>query len=77
MLQKGQSLHLNFLKQNIGTYQDMIVEVSTDKYAYGTTSSYIKVRIPAGQTSLPGNLIRIAITDVEGTIALGVPVNKS
>jgi hypothetical protein len=55
----------------------MIVEVSTDKYAYGTTSSYIKVRIPAGQTSLPGNLIRIAITDVEGTIALGVPVNKS
>jgi len=75
MLEIGQAMHLNFLRKNIDTYQDMIVEVITDKYAYGTTSSYIKVRIPASQTSVPGNLIKIAITDVEGIIALGVPVN--
>jgi threonylcarbamoyladenosine tRNA methylthiotransferase MtaB len=73
----GKSMYSDFIQKNIGTTQDLIVESVEDEFISGTTSNYIKVRVPDKNSIRPGSLIKIRVT--RGTTGLieGVPHNES
>ena len=77
MLTIGKKKKMDFLKYNIGIDHEIIIESCRNNVITGTTSNYIKVRVPTDASLSPGRLVGVRITGIEGQDAVGFPLRSA
>ena len=65
MIEAAAKCESDFLKQQIGTIQEVLFETEENGYSYGYTKNYSRVKFK-NNSSLQNQIIKVKITDIDG-----------